>query len=88
MLVLFVKMGFSKITMKISLRQIMVLTGAVIQITHTRRYLNDSQNYLNHMKIQEALHLAPGREEVQLVWISFLQKSLKITFSNACFFNC
>ena len=50
---LFVRMGFSKIVMKISLQQIMVSTGAAIQITHTRRHLNDSQKYLHHMKIQE-----------------------------------
>ena len=72
MLAIFVKMDFSKITMKISLQQIMISTGAAIKITHTRRHLNDSQNYLHHMKIQEALDLAPGREEAQLVWISFL----------------
>lgn len=50
----------------------MISTGAAIKITHTRRHLNDSQNYLHHMTIQEALDLAPGREEAQLVWISFL----------------
>ena len=70
-LALFVKMGFSKITMNIFLQQIMVSTRALIQITHKRRHLNNSQNYLHHMKIQEALDLAPGREEVQLVWVSF-----------------
>ena len=58
--------------MKISPQQIMVSTGAAIQITRTRRHMKDSQNYLHHMKIQEALDLAPGREEVELVWISFL----------------
>ena len=53
----------------------MVFTGAAIQITHRRRHLNNSQNYLHHMNIQEALDLAPGREEVQLAWISFLLKA-------------
>ena len=61
------KMGFSKITMKISLQQIMVSTGAAIEITHTKRQLNDSQNYLFHIEIQESLNLAPEEEEVQLV---------------------
>ena len=72
MLALFLKTGFSKIMMKTSLQQTMVSTGAATQITHTRRHLNNSQNYLHHMKIQEALDLAPGREEVLPVWISFL----------------
>ena len=68
------KMGFSKITMKISLQQIMVSTGAGIEITHTKRQLNDSQNYLFHIEIQESLNLAPEEEEVQLVWITFFCK--------------
>ena len=63
MLALLLKMGFSKITMKISLQQIMVSTGAAIEITHTKGHLNDSQNYLFHMDIQEALNLAPGKQE-------------------------
>ena len=36
MVALFVKMGFSKITMKISLQQIMVSIGAATQITHKK----------------------------------------------------
>ena len=59
MLALLVKMGVSKITMKISLQHIMVSTGAAVQIIDTRRHLNDSQNYLHHMKLEEALDLAP-----------------------------
>ena len=77
MLALFVNMGFSKITMKISLQQIMVSTGAAIEITHTKEHLNNSQNYLFHIDIQEALNLAPGKQEAQLVWIRFFFKLKK-----------
>ena len=52
----------------------MVSTGAAIDITHLKGHLNDSQNYLLHMDIQEALNLAPGKEEAQLVWITFFCK--------------
>ena len=48
----------------------MVPTGAAIEFTSTKNHFNDSQNYLFHMEIQEALDLAPGKEEVQLVWIT------------------
>ena len=71
MLALLLKMDISKITMKISLQQIMVSTGPAIEITYTKGHLNDSQNYLFHMDIQEALNLAPAKQEAQLVWIRF-----------------
>ena len=66
---MFVKMGLSKITMKISLQQIIVSVGCAIEITHIKGHLNDLQNYLFHMEIQEALNIALGKEEVQLAWV-------------------
>ena len=45
----------------------MVSTGAAIDTAHLKGHLNNSQNYLFHMDIQEALNLAPGKEGAQLV---------------------
>ena len=59
-------MGLSKITMKISLQQIIVSVGCAIEITHIKGHLNDLQNYLFHMEIQEALNIALGKGKYNL----------------------